>query len=130
MAKRFLISTLAVLALCACLLGLAGCGEDNTKIQGEWAYGDSDTSVVFTADEFKMLGGLTYGYKLNTSNHTITFDYGGGDEGECSYDFSGDGNTLTLIQSDGNGGEVETVLTRISDDPEAFPRYGLSEAAE
>lgn len=129
MKKRALTLGVAAACLCACLFALAGCGSDQSKLEGEWQVTDTEVTVVFTEDELKTVT-ETFGYTMDTSEKTINYTSGDIDFGSAEYSFSDDGQTLTLVEDDGSGGTTTTTFTKLSDDTSAEPSADISEDSE
>lgn len=121
MLKKRLITCIITMACAfACVFPLAGCGSsDANNFVGEWKIKDTDVTVVFTGDEFKLVGN-TFGYSVDPGAKTLTLTAGDA-TGTSAYSFSNNNQTLTLEEDDGNGGTKTTVFEKISNDGSAEP---------
>ena len=126
--KKLIAAALSVIAMTACLLGLAGCttSPDVKDIQGVWKIEDTNpaVTVVFTDSEWKLASNIEpYKYTLDTKASTITFS-NDVEEGTATYEFSEDRQTLSLTQTDENGKTETRTFDKVSDDTSAEPSVG------
>lgn len=128
-------------AVCACLF----CWQkwwrfdDEADICGSWKVVATGDSIVFDSRELKLTKSISYDYRLDTDAKTITYTFGQM-EGGGHYYFSGDRQTLVIIDGDETLGllaeagflperviandeasDNRTVLTKLSNDTTAEP---------
>ena len=124
--KKLIAAALSVIAMTACLLGLAGCtaSPDVKDIQGVWKIEDTNpaVTVVFTDSEWRLASNIEpYKYTLDTKASTFSNDV---EEGTATYEFSEDRQTLSLTQTDENGKTETRTFDKVSDDTSAEPSVG------
>ena len=129
MKKRICALAVVTVALCACLLALAGCGSSDQKdLIGEWKVQGTNVTVVYDDKQFKTYG-TTFDYTIDTNAKTITTT-NGSFTGLANYSYSDDKQTLTLNEDDGNGGTKTTVFDKVSSNGDAEPSVdGVAESA-
>ena len=92
------IGVIAVLAIS--LFVLTGCGEASKGIVGSWKYNGSTTLMyTFNADGTGSYAGRSFTYTDDGSSVTILYD---GDTASGTYNYTIEGNTLTITDSFGN----------------------------
>ncbi|MDO4400339.1 MAG: hypothetical protein Q4D27_05245 [Coriobacteriia bacterium] len=113
--------------------------DDAADIQGVWKVQSTGDTIVFDKRNLKLTRGISYEYRLDANEKTITYAFGDLSGGGHYY-FSGDRQTLIIIDGDerlGTLAEVgflpedlvnnddatdnKTVLAKVSDDTTAEP---------
>lgn len=118
--KRLIACFIAAVMSCTCLLAFAACGSsDANELVGEWKIKDTEVTVVFSGDKFKLVGN-TFDYTVDPGSKTITYKSGDA-TGEAKYSFGNNGQQLTLDESDGAGGTKTTVFDKVSNNGDAEP---------
>lgn len=118
--KRFIACFIAAIMSCTCLFAFAACGSsDANELVGEWKIKDTEVTVVFSGDKFKLVGN-TFDYTIDPGSKTITYKSGDA-TGEAKYSFGNNGQQLTLDESDGAGGTKTTVFDKVSNNGDAEP---------
>lgn len=118
--KRLIACFIAVVMSCTCLFAFAACGSsDANELVGEWKIKDTEVTVVFSGDKFKLVGN-TFDYTIDPGSKTITYKSGDA-TGEAKYSFGNNGQQLTLDESDGAGGTKTTVFDKVSNNGDAEP---------
>ena len=111
--KRLIVCLIAAVMSCTCLFAFTACGSsDANDLVGEWKIKDTDVTVVFSGDKFKLVGN-TFDYTVDPGAKTITYKSGDA-TGSAKYSFSDNGQQLTLDESDGVGGTKTTVFDKVS----------------
>lgn len=118
--KRLTACFIAAVMSCTCLFAFAACGSsDANELVGEWKIKDTEVTVVFSGDKFKLVGN-TFDYTVDPGSKTITYKSGDA-TGEAKYSFGNNGQQLTLDESDGAGGTKTTVFDKVSNNGDAEP---------
>lgn len=118
--KRLIACFIAAVMSCTCLFAFAACGSsDANELVGEWKIKDTEVTVVFSGDKFKLVGN-TFDYTVDPGSKTITYKSGDA-TGEAKYSFGNNGQQLTLDESDGAGGTKTTVFNKVSNNGDAEP---------
>ncbi|HJI99905.1 MAG TPA: hypothetical protein OIM11_01915 [Coriobacteriaceae bacterium] len=118
--KRLIACFIAAIMSCTCLFAFAACGSsDANELVGEWKIKDTEVTVVFSGDKFKLVGN-TFDYTIDPGSKTITYKSGDA-TGEAKYSFGNNGQQLTLDESDGAGGTKTTVFDKVSNNGDAEP---------
>lgn len=118
--KRPIACFIAAVMSCTCLFAFAACGSsDANELVGEWKIKDTEVTVVFSGDKFKLVGN-TFDYTIDPGSKTITYKSGDA-TGEAKYSFGNNGQQLTLDESDGAGGTKTTVFDKVSNNGDAEP---------
>lgn len=118
--KRLIACFIAAVMSCTCLFAFAACGSsDANELVGEWKIKDTEVTVVFSGDKFKLVGN-TFDYTVDPGSKTITYKSGDA-TGEAKYSFGNNGQQLTLDESDGAGGTKTTVFDKVSNNGDAEP---------
>lgn len=118
--KRLIACFIAAVMSCTCLFAFAACGSsDANNLVGEWKIKDTEVTVVFSGDKFKLVGN-TFDYTVDPGSKTITYKSGDA-TGEAKYSFGNNGQQLTLDESDGAGGTKTTVFDKVSNNGDAEP---------
>lgn len=118
--KRLIACFIAAIMSCTCLFAFAACGSsDANELVGEWKIKDTEVTVVFSGDKFKLVGN-TFDYTVDPGSKTITYKSGDA-TGEAKYSFGNNGQQLTLDESDGAGGTKTTVFNKVSNNGDAEP---------
>lgn len=118
--KRLIACFIAAIMSCTCLFAFAACGSsDANELVGEWKIKDTEVTVVFSGDKFKLVGN-TFDYTVDPGSKTITYKSGDA-TGEAKYSFGNNGQQLTLDESDGAGGTKTTVFDKVSNNGDAEP---------
>ncbi len=118
--KRLIACFIAAVMSCTCLFAFAACGSsDANELVGEWKIKDTEVTVVFSGDKFKLVGN-TFDYTIDPGSKTITYKSGDA-TGEAKYSFGNNGQQLTLDESDGAGGTKTTVFDKVSNNGDAEP---------
>mgnify|MGYP000847884999 FL=1 len=118
--KRLIACFIAAVMSCTCLFAFAACGSsDANELVGEWKIKDTEVTVVFSGDKFKLVGN-TFDYTVDPGSKTITYKSGDA-TGEAKYSFGNSGQQLTLDESDGAGGTKTTVFDKVSNNGDAEP---------
>lgn len=118
--KRLIVCFIAAVMSCTCLFAFAACGSsDANELVGEWKIKDTEVTVVFSGDKFKLVGN-TFDYTVDPGSKTITYKSGDA-TGEAKYSFGNNGQQLTLDESDGAGGTKTTVFDKVSNNGDAEP---------
>lgn len=118
--KRLIACFIAAVMSCTCLFAFAACGSsDANELMGEWKIKDTEVTVVFSGDKFKLVGN-TFDYTIDPGSKTITYKSGDA-TGEAKYSFGNNGQQLTLDESDGAGGTKTTVFDKVSNNGDAEP---------
>ena len=118
--KRLIACFIAAIMSCTCLFAFAACGSsDGNELVGEWKIKDTEVTVVFSGDKFKLVGN-TFDYTIDPGSKTITYKSGDA-TGEAKYSFGNNGQQLTLDESDGAGGTKTTVFDKVSNNGDAEP---------
>lgn len=118
--KRLIACLIAAVMSCTCLFAFAACGSsDANELVGEWKIKDTEVTVVFSGDKFKLVGN-TFDYTIDPGSKTITYKSGDA-TGEAKYSFGNNGQQLTLDESDGAGGTKTTVFDKVSNNGDAEP---------
>ena len=118
--KRLIACFIAAVMSCTCLFAFAACGSsDANELVGEWKIKDTEVTVVFSGDKFKLVG-TTFDYTVDPGSKTITYKSGDA-TGEAKYSFGNNGQQLTLDESDGAGGTKTTVFDKVSNNGDAEP---------
>lgn len=118
--KRLIACFIATVMSCTCLFAFAACGSsDANELVGEWKIKDTEVTVVFSGDKFKLVGN-TFDYTVDPGSKTITYKSGDA-TGEAKYSFGNNGQQLTLDESDGAGGTKTTVFDKVSNNGDAEP---------
>ena len=118
--KRLIACFIAAVMSCTCLFAFAACGSsDANELVGEWKIKDTEVTVVFSGDKFKLVGN-TFDYTVDPGSKTITYTSGDA-TGEAKYSFGNNGQQLTLDESDGAGGTKTTVFDKVSNNGDAEP---------
>ena len=113
--------------------------DDAADIQGVWKVQSTGDTIVFNGRDLKLTKGISYEYRLDEQEKTITYSFGEY-AGGGHYYFSGDRQVLIIIDGDerlGSLAEVgflpedivenddandeKTVLVKVSDDTSAEP---------
>mgnify|MGYP006912479558 CR=1 FL=1 len=118
--KRLIACLVAAIMSCTCLFAFAACGSsDANELVGEWKIKDTEVTVVFSGDKFKLVGN-TFDYTVDPGSKTITYKSGDA-TGEAKYTFGNNGQQLTLDESDGAGGTKTTIFDKVSNNGDAEP---------
>ena len=118
--KRLIACFIAAVMSCTCLFAFAACGSsDANELVGEWKIKDTEVTVVFSGDKFKLVGNA-FDYTVDPGSKTITYKSGDA-TGEAKYSFGNNGQQLTLDESDGAGGTKTTVFDKVSNNGDAEP---------
>lgn len=118
--KRLIACFIVAVMSCTCLFAFAACGSsDANELVGEWKIKDTEVTVVFSGDKFKLVGN-TFDYTIDPGSKTITYKSGDA-TGEAKYSFGNNGQQLTLDESDGAGGTKTTVFDKVSNNGDAEP---------
>lgn len=118
--KRLIVCLIAAVMSCTCLFAFTACGSsDANELVGEWKIKDTEVTVVFSGDKFKLVGN-TFDYTVDPGSKTITYKSGDA-TGEAKYSFGNNGQQLTLDESDGAGGTKTTVFDKVSNNGDAEP---------
>ena len=118
--KRLIACFIVAIMSCTCLFAFAACGSsDANELVGEWKIKDTEVTVVFSGDKFKLVGN-TFDYTIDPGSKTITYKSGDA-TGEAKYSFGNNGQQLTLDESDGAGGTKTTVFDKVSNNGDAEP---------
>lgn len=118
--KRLIACFIAAVMSCTCLFAFAACGSsDANELVGEWKIKDTEVTVVFSGDKFKLVGN-TFDYTVDPGSKIITYKSGDA-TGEAKYSFGNNGQQLTLDESDGAGGTKTTVFDKVSSNGDAEP---------
>ncbi|PWL78124.1 MAG: hypothetical protein DBY20_07295 [Coriobacteriia bacterium] len=118
--KRLIACFIAAIMSCTCLFAFAACGSsDANELVGEWKIKDTEVTVVFSGDKFKLVGN-TFDYTIDPGSKTITYKSGDA-TGEAKYSFGNNDQQLTLDESDGAGGTKTTVFDKVSNNGDAEP---------
>lgn len=118
--KRLIACFIAAIMSCTCLFAFAACGSsDANELVGEWKIKDTEVTVVFSGDKFKLVGN-TFDYTIDPGSKTITYKSGDA-TGEAKYSFGNNGQQLMLDESDGAGGTKTTVFDKVSNNGDAEP---------
>ena len=118
--KRLIACFIAAVMSCTCLFAFAACGSsDANELVGEWKIKDTEVTVVFSGDKFKLVGN-TFDYTVDPGSKTINYKSGDA-TGEAKYSFGNNGQQLTLDESDGAGGTKTTVFDKVSNNGDAEP---------
>lgn len=118
--KRLIACFIVAIMSCTCLFAFAACGSsDANELVGEWKIKDTEVTVVFSGDKFKLVGN-TFDYTVDPGSKTITYKSGDA-TGEAKYSFGNNGQQLTLDESDGAGGTKTTVFDKVSNNGDAEP---------
>ena len=118
--KRLIACLVAAIMSCTCLFAFAACGSsDANELVGEWKIKDTEVTVIFSGDKFKLVGN-TFDYTVDPGSKTITYKSGDA-TGEAKYTFGNNGQQLTLDESDGAGGTKTTIFDKVSNNGDAEP---------
>ena len=91
--KRLIVCLIAAVMSCTCLFAFTACGSsDANDLVGEWKIKDTDVTVVFSGDKFKLVGN-TFDYTVDPGAKTITYKSGDA-TGSAKYSFSDNAKAL------------------------------------
>lgn len=96
--------------------------DDTELIQGEWLVDGTTTTCVINNKHFKLPGGTSYDYSLDTTHGTISVSVGdidGGGTYRITTNHKGE-TRLSISEKDGSK-VVTTRFTKLSDDINATP---------
>ena len=113
--------------------------DDTADIQGVWKVKSTGDTIVFDARKLKLTKGISYEYRLDTTQKTIAFNFGDL-EGGGHYYFDANRDVLVIIDGDetlnllaevgylpsevvenDDPADAITVLSKVSDDTKAEP---------